>query len=182
LTAMNAKLEGFANAKRESETVIIGDVLNKITNRNLTITMKFRLTPIGYGLCSYLKAALHFDGKCLKTFHTSIPTTMKNLRKELHVKVFTRILGQMNPGPHQMKVEMSGVLTSGQPLGRVSSKEFTVHIPSFEAPERPIRRQIIIENIKGGSGVSIVTPEIQALYKELEERRKRELKALREGW
>jgi len=178
---MNAKPEGFANEKGESEAVIIGDVLNKITNRNLTITIKFRLTPIGYGLCSYLKAALHFDGKRLKTFYTSVPTIMKNLRKELQVEVFAR-LGQANPGPHQMKVEMSGVQTSGQPLGRVSSKEFTVHIPSFEAPERPIRRQIIIEDIKGKSGVSIVTPEIQALYKEIRERRKRELEALREGW
>jgi hypothetical protein len=106
---------------------------------------------------------------------------MKDLRKELHVEVFTKF-GQVNPGPHQMRVEMSGVLTSGQPLGRVSSKEFTVDIPSFEAPERPIRRQIIIERIKGGSGIGIVTPEIQELYKQMEERRKRELKALREVW
>lgn len=181
MRAGNAKLEGLAKAKSDSETVIVGDVLKKITTGNLTVIIKFRLTPIGYGLCSYLKAVLYFDGNRLKTFYTSIPRIMKNLRKEMQVEVFTKF-GRANPGSHQMKVEMSGILTSGQPLGRVSSKEFTVDIPSFEAPERRIRRQIIIEKIKGGSGVSIVTPEIQALYKEMEERRKREMKALREGW
>jgi len=181
LRARDSKLEEFAKAKPESEAVIIGDILQKIANRNLALTIKFRLTPIGYGLCSHLKANLYFDGQRLKTFYTSVPGTMKDLRKELTVEVFTKF-GKVNAGPHQMKIEMSGLLPSSQTLGLVSSKEFTVNVPRLEELEHPTTRQIIIERIEGESGISILTSDIQRLYKQMEESRKRELEALRQGW
>jgi len=181
LRTRETKLQEFAKAKPQSEAAILGDILQKITNRNLALTIKFRLTPIGYGLCSHLKAILYFDGQRLKTFYTSVPGTMKNLRKELIIEVFTKF-GQVNPGPHQMKIEMSGQLPSGQTLGLVSSKEFTVNVPRLEELERPTTKQIIIERIEGESGISIVTSDIQKLYKQMEERRKRELEAARQGW
>jgi len=181
LRTREAKLEGFAKAQPKSETIIIKDILQKITNRNLALTIKFRLTPIGYGLCSHLKANLYFDGQRLKTFYTSVPGTMKNLRKELTVEIFTKF-GQVNTGPHQMKIEMSGLLPSGQTLGLVSSREFIVEVPRLEQLERPTTRQITIERIEGESGISIVTSDIKRLYEQIEERRKRELKALKQGW
>lgn len=81
-----------------------------------------------------------------------------------------------------MKIEMSGLLTSGQVLGLTSSKEFTVHVPKFEIPKFPIRKQILIEKIEGEAGINIITPDAQKLYKEMKERQKRELEALRQGW
>jgi hypothetical protein len=180
LKARDAKLQEFAKAKPELETVILGDTLQKMAYRNLALTIKFRLTPIGYGLCSHLKAILCFDGQHLKTFYTSVPGTMKNLRKELTVEVFTKF-GQINAGPHRMKIEMSGQLPSGRTLGHVSSKEFTITVPRLEELERPTTKQIIIERIEGESGVSIVTSHIKRLYKQMEEHRKRELEALRQG-
>jgi len=181
LRTRDSKLQEFAKAKPESEAVILGNILQKITRRNFALTIKFRLTPIGYGLCSHLKAILYFDGQRLKTFYTSVPETMKNLRKELTVEVFTKF-GQVNSGPHQMKIEMSGLLPSGQTLGLVSSKEFPVDVPRLEELERPTPKPIIVERIEGESGISIVTSDVQRLYKQMEERRKRELKSLRQGW
>jgi len=177
----NAKLEQFAKTKPKSKAVILTDILQKITYRNLTLTIKFKLTPIGYGLCSHLKAILYFDQERLKTFYTSVPKTMKDLKKELIIEIFTKF-GQVSAGPHQMKIEMSGLLPSGQTLGLVSSKEFTVQVPKLEALKQPLPKQIIIEKIEGESGISIITSDVQKLYKEMEERQKRELQASRQGW
>jgi len=177
----NSKLPEFAKANKESMTVVLGDVLQKITNRNLALTIRFKLTPIAYGLCSHLRAILYFDGQRLKTFYTSVPGTMKNLRKELKVEILTRF-GRVTAGPHQMKIEMSGLVPSGQTLGLVSSIEFIVNVPTLEELERPTTRTIIIERIKGESGIDILTPEAQRLYRQMEEHRKRELESSRQGW
>jgi len=175
------KLQEFTKTKPQSEAAILGDIHQKITNRKLALTIKFKLTPIGYGLCSHLKATLYFDGQRLKTFYTSVPGTMKNLRKELSIEVFTKF-GQVQDGLHQMKIEMSGLLPSGETLGSVSIKEFTVSVPEFRELEHQITRPIIVERIEGESGISVVTSNIRRLYKQIEERRKRELKAFRQGW
>jgi hypothetical protein len=106
---------------------------------------------------------------------------MKDLRKELTVEIFTKF-GQVAAGPHQMRMEMSGLLPSGQTLGLISSKEFTVQAPKPEELEKALRKQIIIEKIEGASGVEIITSDVQKLYKEMEERQKRELQASRQRW
>lgn len=181
MKSRNTKLEEFAKTKPQSDAVIFGNILQKIVNQNLILTIKFKLTPICYGLCSHLKANLYFDGQHLKTFYTSVPKTMKDLKKELTVEIFTKF-GQVAAGPHQMKIEMSGLLPSGQTLGLVSYKEFTIQAPKPEELEKTLRKQIIIEKIEGTSGVEIITSDVQKLYKEMEERQKRELQASRQRW
>jgi hypothetical protein len=176
-----SKLPESTKATKKPEAVVLEDVLQKITRRNLAITIQFKLTPIAYGLCSHLKAILYFDGQHLKTFYTTVPGTMKNLRKKLKVEVLTKF-GQVTAGPHQMKIEMSGLFPSGQTLGLVSSKEFTVNVPNLEELDRSTARTMVIERIEGESGIDIVTPGIKKLYKQIEERRKREMQATRQGW
>jgi len=180
LKIRDTKLEEF-NRKQQPQTVTIEDIQQKIVNRNLKLTIKFKLTPIGYGLCSHLKAILYFDKQHIKTFYTSVPKAMKDMRKELTVEIFTKF-GQVAAGPHQMRMEMSGLLPSGQTLGLISSKEFTVQAPKPEELEKALRKQIIIEKIEGASGVEIITSDVQKLYKEMEERQKRELQASRQRW
>jgi hypothetical protein len=174
------RLEKFAKKKPKSEVVTITETARKLSDRNLKLTIKFRLTPFGYGLCSHLKTILYFDRKPQKTFYIPIPTAMKNLKKELSVDVYTK-LGQINSGQHNMTVEMGGLLPSGQPLGLISSENFTLDIPSFSETETQTRKQIVVERIEGEFGISILTSDIQKLYREMEERHKKEITALREG-
>lgn len=177
----DSQLEKFAKQKQpESEAAIITETAQKLSDRNLRLTIKFRLTPFGYGLCSHLKTILYFDQKPQKTFYIPIPATMKNLKKELSVDIYTK-LGQVNSGQHSMTVEMSGLLPAGQVLGLVFSKDLTVDVPSFRNNETRTRRQIIIERIEGENGIAIATSDVQRLYREMEERHRREMAALRES-
>ena len=73
MEARDSKHQEFKE-KKEPEALVLGDVLQRITRRNLALTIKFKLTPIAYGLCSHLKAILYFDGRHLKTFYASIQT------------------------------------------------------------------------------------------------------------
>lgn len=90
MKSRDTKLKEFAKTKPESQTVIIEDVEQKILQKNLTLTIKFKLTPICYGLCSHLKAILYFEGQRLKTFYASVPKTMKDLKKALKIEIFTK--------------------------------------------------------------------------------------------
>ncbi len=174
-----AKFEEFARIKHQSSTVIFGDILQKIVGQNLTLTIKFKLTPICYAFCSHLKAVLHFDGQRIKTFYASIPKTMKDLKRELSIEICTKIT-YTSTGEHKLKIEMNGVLPSGQTLGLVSSKEITIQLPKLEIPRQPLRKQIIVEKIRSESGIAIITPDVQKLFREMKELWKKELQALRQ--
>lgn len=174
------QLEKFAKKNPKSEAATITEIAQRLSDRNLKLTVKFRLTPFGYGLCSHLKTILYFDQKLQKTFYIPIPTTMKNLKKELSIDIYSK-LGHISAGQHNLRLEMSGLLPSGQLLGLTSSKNLTVDISGFSEMKTQTKKHVIIERIEGESGISIVTSDVQKLYREMEARHKREITALRES-
>jgi hypothetical protein len=105
---------------------------------------------------------------------------MKNLKKELIIEIFTKIT-YVSEGAHKLKIEMNGVLPSGQTLGLTSAKEITIQIPKIPAiSKQPLRKQIIVEKVRSESGIAIITPDVQKLYREMKELWKKELQALRQ--
>ena len=175
------KLGQFSKGKPKPETVHLDSITHKIFGRRLTLNIKFKLTPIGYALCSYLRIGLYFDTRLVKNFYTSIPQSLKKINKQLKVEAGLKF-GKVTPGPHTIKVSMAGVSTPGETLGRIYSKEFPIDIPSLEEMKLKMRSQVIVEKIKGSSGISIITSDIKQLYEQMAKRRKRELEARREGW
>jgi len=171
----------FSKGKPKPDTIHIDTVTHEIYGRRLTLTIKFKLAPIGYALCSYLRIRLYFDTRLVKNFYTSIPQSLKKIDKQLKVEAELKF-GRVTAGRHTIKVSMAGVSTSSETLGRIYSKEFPVEVPSLEEMKLKMRRQIIVEKIRGSSGISIITSDIKQLYEQMAKRRKKELEAWREGW
>ena len=123
---------------------------------------------------------IYFDEKRIKTFYTTIPKRLKNLRKEHQVQILLKI-GHINPGLYQAKISIEGIQVPNKILGQPAIAQTPIKIEKAQI-RTTARRKIIVEKIKGETGISIVTPNIKQIYKEMEERRKREIKAWREGW
>jgi hypothetical protein len=174
------KLAQFSKEKPKPDTIHIDTVTHKTYGRRLALNIRFKLTPIAHALCSYLRIGLYFDTKLVKNFYTSIPQSPKKINKQLKVEAGLKF-GKVTPGPHTIKVTMVGVSTSGEALGRIYSKEFPIDVPSLEEMKSKMRRQIIVEKIKG-SGISVITSDIKQIYEQMAKRRKKELETWREGW
>jgi hypothetical protein len=154
------------------KAVTIVDLNAKVKKENLTVDLKFRLSP-SKRVFSRIKVDLFFDGQSVKSFYVGIPYYFAR-QEEFPIRSVLS-LKQIKAGTHTIKVEMAGLW----PLAGPSDiKETTIkYKPVFKVSK--IKYIPTVKRIEGPA-IAVVTEEAKRLYQEMRERWKRELIARRE--
>ena len=139
---------------------------------DLTVDARFRLSPLKV-LTQHVSAELFFNKRLIKTFEMKIPYHFA--RRELQIQPVLS-LEKVRSGSHRVRL----VLTRTKPpSSEKSEKSMTIH---YDAKIEMLLDEDLprVKSIGEFSPVEVVSSKAKELYRQMEERRRREIAMSRE--